>query len=440
MVFLISQRINNLFKLRTEEWPAVAWSFAYFFFLLSGYYVLRPVRDEMGIQAGLDNLPWLFTATFVVTLLMVPLFGWVSSKFARKKLLPAIYAFFVINILLFFILFRSGIATTSLAKIFFVWLSVFNLFVVSVFWSFMLDVFNKEQAKRLFGAIAAGGSLGAVTGPSITAVLVSSVGVYNLLLVSAAFISGALVCIWRLRHWANQTQQDNRDDEVAIKGNWWDGLSRVVQSSYLLNICLYVFLTTMIATFLYFIQAYIVKDTFADSIQRTQVFALIDLGTNTLTILLQLFVTGRIATRWSLTALLGIVPLLIGIGFIALGWAPMLIVIALIQIIRRAGNYALIRPGREMLFSVLPRTDRYKSKNFIDTAVYRGGDAVSGWFYAGLGIIGFGIASIAWIAVPVAVFWFFVASYLGRTHQRYERQTDSHFNVGGNLQDDIRQT
>ena len=402
--------LGRAIALRPGEGRLVALGGAYFFCLLCAYYVLRPVRDEMGIQGGVENLQWLFTATFVAMLCIVPLFGWISSRFPRRRFVPAVYVFFLVNVLLFYLLFESGVDKRLLARVFFVWLSVFNLFVVSVFWSFMVDVFTGEQGKRLFGLIAVGGSAGAVAGPALTSWLAVSLGTVNLLLISAAFLALALWCVVQL----GRLSADATGTEALIGGGLLDGIRRVASSRYLLGVVLYILLYTSLATFLYFTQAYIVRDAFSDSDQRTQVFALMDLGTNALTICLQLFVTGRLATRFGVGVTLALVPVFLMIGFIVLGFAPVLGVLVAIQILRRAGNYAFARPGREMLFSVLGREDKYKSKNFIDTVVYRGGDAVSGWLYTGLTALGLGVGAIAWLAAPLALLWAVTGWRLGR--------------------------
>ncbi len=419
----IKPKLSELLKLQENEWRPVAWSFLYFFSLLGGYYVLRPVRDEMGIQGGLENLPWLFTATFLAMLVAVPVYGWAAGRYPRRTLLPLVYGFFIINLLIFYFAFTSGAPVSVVARIFFVWLSVFNLFVVSVFWSFMVDIYSREQSRRLFGVIAVGGTVGAIAGPALTAQMASVLGVFNLLLVSVVMLSIALVCVWRLRLWVRESTPE-RTGAAALEGHWWDGLVRVVRSRYLLGVGAYILLYTTAATFLYFIQAHIVQDAFENSAERTRVFALIDLATNSLTVALQLFVTSRIAARWGLAVLLGIVPVGVAFGFLALGWAPVLAVIATVQVLRRAGNYALARPGREMLFGVLPRVDKYKSKNFVDTVVYRGGDAVSGWIYAGMGALGLGLGGIAWAAIPVALVWLLTGVYLGRRYKTLEFKTE----------------
>lgn len=405
-------------KVRPAELRATLYSFAYFFCLLCSYYVLRPVRDEMGIQGGVDNLQWLFTATFAAMLCAVPLFGWVSSRFSRARLLPVVYGFFIANILLFFFLYRTGIVPPEhLARAFFVWVSVFNLFVVSVFWSFMVDVFDSEQGKRLFGFIAAGGSAGAITGPALTTALVGMVGPINLLPVSAVFLGAALYCIFRLRQWA---VGPGVDAGAPLGGGLFDGVRRVVRTPYLLGICIYILLFTTTSTFLYFLQAGIVSEAFSGSAERTRIFATMDLATNALTVFLQLFVTGRLATRWGLPLLLALVPGIVVAGFVLLSISPVLIVIASVQILRRAGNYAIARPGREMCFSVLDREDKYKSKNFIDTVVYRGGDAVSGWIYAGMVAVGMMASGIALAGAAIALVWLATGWKLGRAREHLE--------------------
>jgi len=416
-------RLARIISAKPNELPALCWSFLYFFALLCGYYILRPIRDEMGIRGGVENLQWLFTATFVTMLCMVPLFGWLSSHFSRGRLLSVVYGFFIANTVLFYFLFASGTSPTIVARVFFVWLSVFNLFVVSVFWSFMTELYDNEQAKRLFGVIAAGGSAGAVIGPALTVTLAVPLGTTNLLWLSALFLSVALLCLHKLRQWAaNHTSMEQRLGNQPIGGGWMDGLKRVLRSPYLLGICLYVLLYTALATFLYFMQAGIVRDAFVSSDERTRVFAFIDFGTNALTVGLQLFVTGRIASRFGLSVTLAVVPLFLVVGFLVLGMAPLLATLMVVQILRRAGNYAIARPGREMLYTVLPVDDKYKSKNFIDTVVYRGGDALSGWLYAGLTAVGVGIVGIAWLAVPLSAIWLVTGWRLGKERDMLERR------------------
>jgi len=413
--------LQRFLRVKADEIWVLAWSFSYFFSLLCSYYIIRPMRDEMGIAGGVEHLQWLFSGTFVVMLAAVPLFGWVSSRFARRRFLPYVYYFFIFNLLVFYLLFRSDVTHVWVARAFFIWVSVFNLFVVSVFWSFMADLFSNEQAKRLFGFIAAGGSVGALVGPVLTTVLAIPLGPTNLLLVSICFLLWTVFCIDRLNRSCEQRRRDDPAGttpspkvELAMGGGLFAGIRLVLRSPYLLGICLLMLLFTTLATFLYFQQAQIIRDHFSDPAQRTTVFAAMDLAVNTLTILIQLFLTGRLVAWLGLPLTLSLIPLLLGAGFALLGYAPVLWVLVVVQVIRRAGNYAIMRPAREMLYVVLGREEKYKAKNFIDTAVYRAGDAASAWLYAGLRAIGLSLGSIAWLAVPVAAGWAWLAYRLGQ--------------------------
>jgi AAA family ATP:ADP antiporter len=423
----VNHRIRSVLLRAVQVEPGegrpLFWSFSYFFALLCSYYILRPMRDEMGILGGVENLQWLFTGTLAAMTAAVPLFGWVSSRFPRKRFLPYVYLFFAATLVLFYVVMAGPVATAAVARAFFIWVSVFNLFVVSVFWSFMTDLYSNAQARRLFGFIAAGGTVGALAGPALTALLVQPLGARNLLLVSAAFLSWAVLCIARLSAWseANRTAGEKAPSAPKaerIGGSAWAGITLVVRSPYLLGICLLMLLFTTLATFLYFMQAQIIRDAFSDSAERTAVFAAIDLAVNALTLGLQVFLTSRIIKWFGLAAGLALIPVLLAAGFAVLGIAPVLAALLAVQVIRRAGNYALMRPYREMLYVVLSREEKYKAKNFIDTVVYRTGDAASAWVYAGMRSLGLGLSAIAAIAVPLALVWAWVAFGLGRRQAR----------------------
>lgn len=420
------QYLQEWIKVRPGELPALAYSFVYFFSLLCAYYIIRPLRDEMGILGGINNLPWVFTGTFVTMLLIVPVFGWVSSRYTRRQFLPMVYVFFILNLLGFYLLFRAGYATAGIARVFFIWVSVFNLFVVSVFWSFMDDLYDKDQSVRLFGVIAAGGTIGALSGPALTSLLAQPLGTHNLLIISILFLVVSIFCIYRLSRWYETQPLAGRDDShrQPMGGHWLAGLTLVARSPYLLGICLLILLYTTLSTFLYFQQASIIKDHFSDSAQRTAVFAMIDLAVNTLTIVIQLFITTRLVRWLGLAWTLALIPLLLVPGFLMLGLAPVLGVLIALQIARRAGNYAIMRPAREMLYVVLGREEKYKAKNFIDTAVYRGGDAVSAWIYDGLRAFGLSLGQIALVAVPIAGVWAYVSYRLGRTREQIAAQQE----------------
>jgi AAA family ATP:ADP antiporter len=405
-----------------EEVAALVWSFAYFFCLLCGYYILRPVRDEMGIQAGIDQLQWLFTATFIAMLAVVPLFGWLTSKLPRRRLLPIVYLFFALNLLIFWGALHAGAPTAQVAKVFFVWVSVFNLFVVSVFWSFMADLYTTEQAKRLYGFIAAGGTTGAITGPFVTASLATVVGPTNLLLVSAGVLLLAVLCIQRLGTWAgaHETTRQSAEGE-PIGGSIWAGLTTVLRSPYLLAMCAYLMCYTVLSTLLYFQQAQLVRDAIANSAERTALFAKLDLTVNLLTLALQVLVFGRLSKAVSTTVMLVLMPVLSCVGFFVLGAYPLLAVLIVFGVMRRAGEFALAKPTRETLFNILSREEKYKSKNFIDTVVYRGGDTLSGWVSTGLRAVGTSISGVSYAGVLIAAVWIGVALYLGRTHDGLQR-------------------
>lgn len=425
------QGLRFLSKAETREIPALLWSFIYFFCLLSSYYILRPLRDEMGIEGGVDQLQWMFSGTFIAMLLAVPLFGWVSARLPRERLLIFVYGFFILNILLFFISFRFAEEPVYVARAFFIWISVFNLFVVSVFWSFMADLFSSAQAARLFGFIAAGGSTGAIVGPLITASFATSFGPVNLLLVSAVFLGIAMLCIQRLSRWADAagslaaTQTSvpapQGDAQQALGGGIFAGIRAVLSSWYLVGICLFIWLYTTLATFLYFTQAHFVSLAYDDPAQRTALFAWIDLAVNALTLLVQLAMTGRIIHAIGLSRTLALVPAFLLVGFFTLGMMPVLPILIGIQVLRRSGNYALARPAREVLFTVVDREAKYKAKNFIDTVIYRGGDAISGWVYVALQGLGLSISGIAYAALPVALLWLVTGFKLGLQQQKLSR-------------------
>jgi AAA family ATP:ADP antiporter len=423
---IIQQHIFRWVAVEPGELPVLIWSFVYFFALLCSYYIIRPMRDEMGIAGGVENLQWLFTGTFFAMLAVVPVFGWVTRQYPVRKFLPYVYYFFIVNILLFFVLFKSDITHAYVARLFFIWVSVFNLFIVSVFWSLMTDIFSNEQARRLFGVIAAGGTAGALTGPALTATLVIPLGPTNMLLISAAFLAATVWCIHRIIAWKESVGHTSIEDspakpdteiskaEQSMGGGIFDGIRLVLQSPYLIGICFLIILYTTLATFLYFQQAQIIRDSFDSPANRTAVFAAIDFSVNALTIVTQIFLTSRLVYKLGLHWTLALVPLLLGFGFLMIGLMPVLSVLIAVQILRRAGNYAVMKPAREMLYVVLGKEEKYKAKNFIDTVVYRGGDAVSAWAFAGLKAMGLSLAAIALVAVPLCGIWTWISIALGK--------------------------
>lgn len=405
-------------NVREDERRILFFSFIYFFCLLCGYYMLRPIRDEMGIQGGVENLHWLFTATFLSMLFIVPLFGWITARLRRRKFIPLAYGFIIINLMLFFVLFKTGVNYVWIARVFFVWASVINLFIVSVFWSFMTDIFSDEQAKRVFPFVAAGGTSGAIAGPAITGLFVHQVGSINLLPISSAFLIVAIICMLSIVKQTDQ-QQENQSASVNTKiigGNIFDGIKLVLTSKYLLGICAVIFLYATTSTFLYFQQANIVSANIQDSATRTTLFAGMDITANVLTLFFQLFLTGRIIQRFGLSITLMAIPFLVAVAFLILSFSPIVVTIVIIQVIRRAGNYALMRPARETLYVVLSRAEKYKAKNFIDTTVYRSGDVISAWVYAAASSMGVTLSGIALLGVFISAMWVYVAHWLGQKH------------------------
>jgi ATP:ADP antiporter, AAA family len=398
---------------RAGELPALMLSFLYFFSLLCGYYILRPLREEMGIAGGVQSLPWVFTATFAAMAAVVPLFGWVTVRFPRRAFLPLVYLFFIANLLIFFGAFQVDAARVWTARVFFVWLSVFNLFVVSVFWSFMVDVYTDEQGRRLFGFIAGGGSIGAVAGPALTAWLAVPVGPVNLLLVSSAFLAVAVVCVRALSRLASTERGDAY--QRPLGGGVLEGITSLARSRYLIGVAFFVVGLTVVATFVYFEQAHIVSRTIVGSAERTRFFARIDLAVNVTAVAVQLFGTGRLMRRVGLTAVLAAMPLIAAGGLALLAAAPGLGVLAAFQTIRRAGDYALTRPARELLFIVVRPIEKYRVKNVIDTLVYRGGDVLGAWTFAALTAWGLGLSAVAFFGAAVAIIWFALALWLGRS-------------------------
>jgi len=421
---LARRALSRVVAVQPEEVRALTWSFAYFFCLLAGYYVLRPLRDEMGIAGGVRNLQWMFTATFVVMLAAVPLFGWVVATLPRRRFIPLVYHFFVVNIAIFWLLMTLGVSVPIVARVFFVWISVFNLFAVSVFWSFMADLYTSEQGKRLFGFIAAGGSAGALLGPAITVALAVPLGHVNLLIVAALLLELAVLCARRLEAVAPARQDAPRPAEgKGLGGGWLAGLAMVLRSPYLAGIALWVLLLSIAGTFLYFQQANIVAAASDDPAVRTRIFATIDLVVGILTIIVQCLATGPLIARFGVGRAAAFLPLVFGVGFLVLAWTPALLVVIAFQALQRTANFAVSNPAREVLFTVLDREEKYKAKNVIDIVVFRGADAVAGWLFSALRGAGLGLTAISLVAVPLCAAWLGLALALGRAQEARARAT-----------------
>lgn len=415
---------DRILGLEKHEYFAVAWSFVYFFCVLSSYYILRSVRESMAVEGGVQNIPWLFSGTFIVMLIATPLFGWVASRYPRRRFLPWVYYFFAANILIFYAGFshtiRNDLDFIWIGRAFFVWLSVFNLFVVSVFWSFMADIYSREQGRRLFGIISAGGSTGALLGPLATSALVVPIGFQNLLPISAGLLLFSVYCISRLRHWVETKAQKVIDKTVAgsqpLGGNAFGGIKHVYESKYLTAIALSSVIASLMGTALYMFMAELVGDAFTDTNARTRVFALLDAATNTLSLIGQLLVVKHIVHRFGIGVTLSLLPILSLLGFALLAINPVFAVVAILQATRRSLGFGVHKPTSDMLYSVVTPEEKYKAKNFIDTALYRGGDLIGTWTVRFLS--GFGIAGISVVMFPFAIIWALAALWLGRDYRR----------------------
>jgi AAA family ATP:ADP antiporter len=401
-------------EVRPDEIRALLLSCLYFFCLLSAWFIMRPIREQMGVAGGTRNLPWLYTGTLLGMLIAHPPFARLVARLPRRRFITVSTRFFLINILGFFALFRllPEAQLVWAGRLFFIWTSVFNLFVVSVFWAFMVDLWREDQAKRLFGFIGVGGTLGGIAGAAVTAGLAERIGAASLFLVSALMLELTVQCVRRLDE--PTTHPASAEPRQLIGGRTLAGIGHVLRSPYLLGICAYMVLFTIGSTVLYFQQAQFAERTFADRGSQTAFFARLDLIVNVLTLLTQAFVTGRLIRRLGVRVTLAFLPLLSVAGFMALGLVPVLAVFVVFQVLRRAGEYAVARPSREVLYTVLSREDKYKAKHFIDTFVYRAGDQVGAWSMAGMGAIGLGLAGTAWAAVPASAVWLGISLWLGR--------------------------
>ncbi|WP_460096319.1 NTP/NDP exchange transporter [Pseudomonas sp. S3_C01] len=413
-------RLSLALNARDGELRPALCGFLLFLCLFTGYFMLRPIRESMGIAAGVENLQWLFTATFLVMLAAVPLFAWLSSRVPRLRLIDWVYGFFGFNLLMFVELFQFQPDSVLVARVFYVWISVYNLFVVSVAWSLMADVFDSEQAKRLFAFIAAGASVGGLLGPTLSALLIGPLGASGLMLLAALLIGATLVLKRALMRWretggaGRPGAAPTQSPRQPLHGNPFSGLTAVLKSPYLLGIAGFVVLLATVSTFLYFEQARLVAEHYPDRQAQVRIFGTIDIIVQAGALLSQLFITGRIAPKLGVRALLAVVPLLMCIGFLGLALAPGFALLAAVMIVRRIGEYAFVRPGREMLFAPLDAESKYTAKNFIDTVVYRAGDAMSGWAKSLLDLLGQGAGPAAIIGACCALLWGYLGWQLGR--------------------------
>jgi AAA family ATP:ADP antiporter len=420
----LHQLLTRVIDVRPAEIRALGWSWLYIFSVLSSYYILRPIRDEMGVAGGVENLHWLFTGTLLGMIAVNPPFAALVARLPRARFIAVSYRFFLVNLLLFALLLHGASAAQSIwiGRVFFIWTSVFNLFVVSVFWALMVDVFDAEQGKRLFGFIAAGATLGGIVGSSVTASLAKSVAPTYLLLGSAVLLEIAVFGVGRLSRLSDTLHRkpDAGRDETPIGGSIFSGFAHAFNSAYLINVSVYILLFAITSTFLYFQQAEIARHSFADRGSRTAFFARVDLWVNAVTLGAQVFLTGRVLRLLGVALTLAVLPLVSVIGFGTLTLTPTIAVLVVYQVLRRAGNFAFARPTREVLFTVVPREDKYKAKSFIDTVIYRLGDQVGAWSFAGLGSIGLAMTGVSMVAVPLSLAWLINGLWLGRRQKNLE--------------------
>jgi ATP:ADP antiporter, AAA family len=422
----MSQLLRRLVVLQPGEAPALLASFATLLCMFASYTILRPVRDALGITSGLDKIPYLFWGVFVVMLLLQPVYGWLTSRFPRTVFLPWVYVFFAANLIAFYLWFRVQDDHTWIARAYFVWVSVFNLFVVAAFWSLMADVFNKEQAGRLFGFIWAGASTGGLIGPALDNQLAVPIGAINLLPVSAGLLLLSLVFMAQVIRWqrreatappAGVARAPN--EEGALGGGVWAAFTQVLRSPYLLGIAAFVMLMTWVNTFLYLEQQAFVAKAFHNADQRAAFFGGIDFWVQAASLTIQLLLFGRLFKWFGMRAVLAAVPVLMIGGYALFALMPGFMLLVVVYAVRRVADYALTRPCRDALYTVVSREEKYKAKSLIDTFVYRGGDALSGSLYKGLtGSFGAGPAAIGWLGAAVSAVWAVLALALGRAQER----------------------
>jgi AAA family ATP:ADP antiporter len=400
------------------ERAALALGFAFHFCVLASYYLVRPLRDALGLEGGVDRLQWLFTATFVVMLLMVPVFGALASRLPAKRFVPLIYRAIAVSMLVSGLLIGNRVAPVTVGQVFFVWISLYNLFIVSIFWSVLVDRFSSEQGRRLFGCIAAGGTLGTFIGPLLAATMATRLGPLALTLAAALLLELAVRCYRGLLSRTRSQAGTRVLDERRLGGSMLAGITLILRSPYLLGLVAFMLLHTSAATLLYFEQGRIVAGSYADVGSRTQFFAMVDLLVSALTLICQLLLTAPLIRLLGIGGALLVMPLATVLAFGVMALAPAPASVALAQGLRRAVEFGIVRPAREVLWTVVSREEKYKAKNVIETLVYRGGDAASGWLSTGLTAVGAGFGLVAVVVVPFAGLWGGLCLWLARRQAR----------------------
>jgi ATP:ADP antiporter, AAA family len=430
----VTARFQRIFNVRRDEVVPVLFAALFFFCVLTALMVLRPARDALGMQRGIEAVRWLFIGTAVVTLLVNPVFGLLVSRYRRLHFITATYIFFALTLLGFYLLMvlaPEAVGVTS-GQVFYVWFSVFNLFVTMVFWALMADRFSLAQSKRFFPLIAVGGTTGAIFGPALASVLARPLGTPALLLVSIGFLLLALGAAWMVaRLQPERRRPDHIGDPEAppvvsehaiIGGSAWEGFRAVVRSRYLLGIAAYVVILAVMATFIYFTRLQMVALLGDDLDFRTTWFARIDLITQLATLLLQAVVAGHLMRRLGVPLTLALLPMTVALGFVGLALVGSLAALIVFEATFRAVQRAIMRPARETLYTVVSREEKYKAKAFVDTFIYRAGDVAGAQTEGLLGRLGMGLPALASVAVPLAVAWAVLGIWLGRAQQRLAGQ------------------
>ncbi|MGI8955843.1 MAG: NTP/NDP exchange transporter [Chthoniobacterales bacterium] len=422
----VTRLLLKAVDVRPNEVKALWLGFAFHFLILTGYYIMRPIRDSIAAGNRIETLPWMFTATLVAMLLANAAFAAIVARLPRRKFIPLAYGFFILNLALFFVLMKTSPPAEQvwIGRALYVWVSVFNLFNTAIFWAFMTDLFTVEQGKRLFGFIAVGGSLGAIAGAYLTKLYVRDLGPANLLAISAVMfaIAGCLVQFFPRGFVERETAGEA---EKPIGGSIWSGLTHIGHSPYLMGLAGSMLLYTITSTWAYFQQSELARAVLTNSAERTVFLANLEIWVNSITVVVQIFLTGRLLKWFGVGFTLVALPVVSLVGFAAMGLAPSLTLLAVFQVARRAAAYALMRPSREILFTVLRREDKYKVKSVTDTLGYRTGDQIGAWSYGGLHALGLGLSSISFVAVPMVLGWCGLSIWLGR------KQAALAENVGG---------
>lgn len=417
--------IKKLANAKSGEIKAVLWSFLYFFSLLAGYYVLRPLRDEMGVVGGTRNLPWMFTATFIALLATAPLLAALVAKLPRPKFIPVVYLFFIANLIVFWLLLKSEWQTVYVARAFFVWIAVFSVFTVSVFWSFMSDLFSSEQSKRLFGFIAAGGSIGTLVGPLLVRQFAVPLGPANLLLFAVGLLLLAVVCANRLEAAAAEVREASPGFQAAsaerqnqpVGGGLFEGFLWLFKSPYLGRIAIWVFLMSLLGTFVYFMYVNAVEASSADSAERTRTFGTVDLWIGILSLAMQFLISGRLISKFGTGWAAALLPAVFVVGFIVVAVHPAVVVLLAFQAISRTANFGISNLARESFFTAVTREERFKAKNIIDGAVFRGADALNAWVYKVATAV-LAVPVFAVVSAAIGVGWILLSLWLGKAQER----------------------